>query len=253
MLSGDRGLVETNLLGVRVHASSFERAIGFVEQQVAARTATFVVSANVYSVMLATEQPELHGCFEQAGMVYADGMPIVWSLRTLGYPAERVHGDDLMLACCERFPGWGHYLLGGRPGQPETVAHALTQRFPTIKIAGVHATPERPPAPGENARILNEIVSSRADIVWVGMGTPLQDVWMQANVTAVGLPMLGVGSAFDLVSGRTRRAPDWIKRSGMQWAFRLGQEPRRLFRRYATYNPRFVARIIPELQRRRRN
>jgi N-acetylglucosaminyldiphosphoundecaprenol N-acetyl-beta-D-mannosaminyltransferase len=131
------------------------------------------------------------------------------------------------------------------------VARALRQRFPSIEIVGMHATPTRPPGPAENAQIVADIEGSRADIVWVGMGTPPQDEWMRANVEAVGIPMIGVGSAFDLLSGRTRAAPAFIKHSGLQWAFRLAQEPRRLMRRYANYNPRFVARVIPEIRRRR--
>lgn len=243
--------VETELLGVRVHATSVARAVDFVAERVEAREATFVVNANVYSVLLASELPALHHCFREAGMVNADGMPIVWSLHKLGLAAERVHGDDLMLQLCERHRRWRHFLLGGRSGQPERVAAALATRFPGIEVAGVHATPVRPPPRDENARILAAIDAARADIVWVGMGTPQQDLWMRENRQAVGRPMIGVGSAFDLLAGRTRATPEWMKAAGLQWAHRVAQEPRRLFARYARTNPRFIARIVPELVRRR--
>jgi N-acetylglucosaminyldiphosphoundecaprenol N-acetyl-beta-D-mannosaminyltransferase len=234
------GTENVDLLGARVTASSFEGALRYLEGAVAERRGAFVSNANVYSVMLARDDLAYRKLLAQAGFVLADGMPVVWSLRLLGHPAERVHGDDFMLACCGRQRAWRHFLLGGASGQASRVGAELRRRFPGISIVGVHATPERPVPVAKSEEIANQILAARADLVWVGMGTPVQDEWMAAHAERLGVPLVGVGSAFDVLAGRTRAAPGWMKRSGLQWLFRLAQEPRRLGPRYLYYNPRFI-------------
>jgi N-acetylglucosaminyldiphosphoundecaprenol N-acetyl-beta-D-mannosaminyltransferase len=209
----------------------------------------YVSCANVYSVTHAHEDEGYRRLLNGAALVTTDGMPIVWALRCLGVPAERVHNDDLFLSCCERFPAWRHFLVGGRAGQPEEVAEALRRRFPGISVVGARATPVRPVPADETEGILAEIRAARPDVVWVGMGTPAQDEWMNAAAARVRVPMVGCGSSFDLVTGRTRPAPEWVKRSGLQWLFRWVQEPRRLARRYLVYNPRFVLSFAVQLAR----
>jgi N-acetylglucosaminyldiphosphoundecaprenol N-acetyl-beta-D-mannosaminyltransferase len=116
-----------------------------------------------------------------------------------------------------------------------------------VQIVGAHATPARPVAPGETERILAGIREAGPDVVWVGMGTPAQDVWMAGVVARAALPMVGVGSLFDLLAGLTRPAPAWMKRAGLQWLFRLLQEPRRLAARYLYYNARFAVALCRQL------
>jgi len=169
-------------------------------------------------------------------------------LRRLGFPrAERVHHDDLWLECCARFPHWRHFLVGGREGQPEVVADALRRRYPGINVAGLHATPVRPVPEATTREIVERIRAARPSIVWVGLGTPAQDWWMSRVASEAGVPLVGVGSAFDLLAGRTRAAPEWMKRSGLQWLFRLAQEPGRLGWRYAYYNSRFALAAARQL------
>lgn len=239
-------LPRVDVLGTRVTAASFAAARDFLAERVARAEPAVLCCANVYSVMLGVDDPGHRERINRASFVMADGMPLVWTLRLRGVRAERVHGDDLMLAACRDHPEWRHFLLGGLAGQPEAVAAALGRRVPGITIAGTWATPERPVAPAESTRIVDEIRRAAAQVVWVGMGTPEQDAWMDAHAREVGVPLVGVGSAFDVLAGRRRAAPAWMKRSGLQWLFRLLQEPQRLGPRYLHYNPRFVWRLARE-------
>ena len=146
-----------------------------------------------------------------------------------------------MTICCS--PVRASIRAGGGScwaGQPGAVRAELRARFPGLEVVGAHATPVRPIPALESERIVKAIRASGADVVWVGMGTPAQDVWMAANRERVGRPLVGVGSGFDLLSGRTRPTPAYLKEAGLQWVHRLAQEPGRLAGRYAVYNPLFV-------------
>jgi N-acetylglucosaminyldiphosphoundecaprenol N-acetyl-beta-D-mannosaminyltransferase len=243
-------LARVGVLGTRVTVSTFASAQEALVALVREGAPRYVSPANVYSVTFAHGDPSYQAALNGAHYVTTDGMPIVWALRVLGHHAERVHNDDLFMACCERFPTWRHFLVGGNVGQPEKVAEAMRRRFPDIEIVGTHPTPERPVPPAETERIIQEIRRTRPSIVWVGMGTPAQDHWMAQAVPLAGTPMMGVGSLFDVLSGRTRPAPGWMKRYGLQWLFRLSQEPRRLGARYTYYSFRFVIAFGLQLARR---
>jgi len=240
-------LPRVNVLGAKVTASSFAAAQGFLATLVRQRAGAYISHANAFSVTMTHDDPRYREIINGASYVAADGMSVVWALRRLGFAAERVHGDDFCLACCGRFRQWRHFLVGGRAGQPEAAADEMRRRFPGIAVVGTHATPARPvPAP-ETETILEEIRIARPSVVWVGMGTPAQDEWMAAAAPRGDVPMVGVGSLFDLLTGRTRPAPAWMKRSGLQWLFRLWQEPRRLGCRYLYYNSRFVVAFSRQL------
>lgn len=235
-------------LGTEVTALTFDGAQQALQALVQQRVGCYVSPATVYSLMLGVDQPGYRRLVNAAALVTADGMPVVWLQRGLGHrAAERVHNDDLWFACCARYTGWRHFLVGGRDGQPEVVAEALRVRYPGIDIVGLQATPLRPVPAAATADTVARIRQSGADVVWVGLGTPAQDEWMQAVVHEVGVPMVGVGSAFDLLAGRTRAAPGWMKRNGLQWLFRLAQEPHRLAWRYVYYNSRFVVAALWQL------
>lgn len=244
----------TSCLGTRVSVLGFDQAQLQLQALVRQRRGCYVSPSTVFSLMLGVDQPAYRETVNAAALVTADGMPVVWMQRAMGHAgAERVHNDDLWFACCARFAGWRHYLVGGREGQPEQVAQALRQRYPGIDIVGMHATPARPVPAATTAAIVADIRASGADVVWVGLGTPAQDDWMRTVVDRIDVPMVGVGSAFDLLAGRTRAAPDWMKRNGLQWLFRLLQEPRRLAWRYLYYNTRFVLAAGWQLAWRRRD
>ena len=240
------------VLGTNVSASTFDAACETIAGWVRDREPRYVSCANVYSLMLARDVPEYQRMLNGASYVTADGMPVVWALRAFGVPAERVHNDDLFFSCCERYPQWRHVLVGGREGQPQRAAEEAMRRFPSLRVVGAHPTPDRPVPPERTRQIIDAIREVRPDVVWVGMGTPAQDFWMASAVAEAGVPMVACGSLFDLLTGHTRPAPAWMKRAGLQWLFRLAQEPRRLAFRYLTYNPRFMIAIAAEMMRRPR-
>jgi N-acetylglucosaminyldiphosphoundecaprenol N-acetyl-beta-D-mannosaminyltransferase len=170
----------------------------------------------------------------------------------------RVCGLDLMPALVDagRPSGARHYLYGGAPGVPERLAARLRERFPGVQIVGVASPPFRPLSKAERDETIARINAARPDFVWVGLGTPKQDLWLadyRDDLDAAAL--LAVGAAFEIVSGVRRRAPLWMQRASLEWLFRLILEPRRLWRRYAVANVRFIWLLaredLPRLKRRR--
>jgi N-acetylglucosaminyldiphosphoundecaprenol N-acetyl-beta-D-mannosaminyltransferase len=154
-----------------------------------------------------------------------------------------------MLAVCEqsRTAGYRHYFYGGHPGVPEQLQTVFQQRFPGLQVAGAYSPPFRALTPEEDAQIVEQINAARPDIVWVGLSTPKQERWMADHIHRLTAPVLiGVGAAFDFHTGRVRQAPRWMQRTGLEWFYRLCQEPGRLWRRYLTNNPLFVLHLIAQ-------
>ena len=192
-----------------------------------------------------------------ATLAVPDGQPLVWALRLLGHRrATRVYGPDLMAHFCARATRTRTpmYLYGGRtPEALELLEGRLRERFPGLNIVGGYSPPFRDLTPEEEERIASEIDRSGAAVVWVGTGQPKQEKWMLHMRPRLRAPLLvGVGAAFDFHAGLVRQAPPWMQRMGLEWAYRLSREPRRLWRRYARYNPRFVAAFAAQYARERR-
>ena len=204
----------------------------------------YVCTCPVYTLMMGREQPNVLAALCAADMVAADGMPVVWLQHRLGAPyAERVYGPDLLLALAEQSVSAGlrHVFYGGMPGVPEQLAEILVARFPGLSIAGTIAPPIAPVGPAPDRAAVEQLNALQADIIWVGLGSPKQDLWMALHRPLLHAPLLiGVGAAFDMLAGVKRQAPRWMQRSGLEWLFRLAQEPGRLGKRYLVYNPRFL-------------
>jgi N-acetylglucosaminyldiphosphoundecaprenol N-acetyl-beta-D-mannosaminyltransferase len=183
-----------------------------------------------------------------ASLSVPDGMPLVWLSHLAGQRhVRRSYGPDLVLSFCELAArkGYSNYLLGGAPGQPEMLARKLSAKFAGLDIRGTHATPIRPLPEVENDLVIEEVNSANPDVVWVGMGTNAQERWMAENRHRLNAPILvGVGAAFDIHSHQVRQAPALMQRVGLEWLFRLIQEPGRLWRRYVLGNPLFVAKVL---------
>lgn len=228
-----------------------EQALRNIEGWIEAGSTRYVTITGVHGVMESVRDDDLRAIHNSAGMVTPDGMPLVWLGKLLGdAPVERVYGPDLMLRCCERSVSEGirHFLYGGAEGVPEELSARLTERFPSLQIAGFYSPPFRQLTADEEEEVVKRINDSGADIVWVGLGTPKQELWMhrfRGRLRAAVL--IGVGAAFDFHAGRKRQAPVWMQRTGLEWCFRLMTEPRRLWRRYLINNPAFVARVILQL------
>jgi N-acetylglucosaminyldiphosphoundecaprenol N-acetyl-beta-D-mannosaminyltransferase len=232
-----------NVLGVGVSALTLAGARDLIVGARGHRRLGYVCLCTVNGIAEARRDPGFRRIFNESWLTTPDGMPIVW----LGPPGvERVYGPDLLLAVCDagRSAGLRHFFYGGRAGVADELAGRLSSRFPGLQVSGTFAPPFRDLSADEMARLKSDVAASRADIVWVGLGTPKQERFMAGPGRELDAGLLiGVGAAFDFHAGRVRQAPRWVQRSGLEWLFRLCIEPRRLARRYFTTNPLFIARV----------
>ena len=234
------------LLGIPVGVVDYRQVLDWVDDVVAADGREYVCVAAVHTVMACEEDPDLREAVLGAGVVLPDGMPLVWALNRLGHDmGDRVYGPELMDRACARAARTGQalYLYGGHDqGALVQLTLNLRTRHPGLRVVGGHSPPHREPTAAELDLVVEEINASGADVVWVGIGVPKQEKWMAAMRERLDAPVLiGVGAAFDFHSGRIPQAPYWMQRAGLEWSYRLAHEPGRLWRRYARYNPRFVA------------
>jgi N-acetylglucosaminyldiphosphoundecaprenol N-acetyl-beta-D-mannosaminyltransferase len=195
-------------------------------------------------VMAAHNDEAFHEVLASADLAVPDGMPLIWIGRHRGFPLhKRVYGPDLFLDFCRATAskGYKHFLYGGHAGVPEKVSAKLKQECQGIRIAGTFSPPFRKQTRAEQRKVISEINKSGADVLWVALGCPKQEVWMYENRHRLNVPVIvGVGQAFDILSERVRQAPRWVRNAGLEWAFRLVIEPRRLWRRYLVYNTQFI-------------
>lgn len=237
-----------NVLGVPVSVVNMRSAIELLERWAADDTGRFVCVRDVASLVTIAEDPEISPLHREASMIVPDGMPLVYLGRRKGLTVERVCGPDLFEEMMRRSPSNGlrHFFFGGKDGVAEKLAETMRARFPGVMIVGCATPPFRALTPAEEQALHEEIRESRADIVWVGLSSPKQDVWMWRNFRHLSQTLIGVGAAFDFHSGEVRRAPRWMQKSGLEWAYRITQEPKRLSRRYLKYGTKFVWRILQE-------
>jgi N-acetylglucosaminyldiphosphoundecaprenol N-acetyl-beta-D-mannosaminyltransferase len=240
-----------NLLGVHVTAFNLPRAVEEMEQAVRENRRAYASTCPVYTLMQGQERLEVRAALNAADWVTPDGMPVVWALRLLGARSVgRVYGPDLMLALTARSAtlGYSQFYLGGGPGVAEQLATLLQARYPGLRVAGTFCPPFRSLSSAEEEAMIAQINVTGAHIVWVGLGSPKQDLWMHRYHARLDAPLLvAVGAAFDFFTGRQPQAPRWMQRSGSEWVFRLAAEPRRLWRRYLVYNPKFVWQLALQL------
>lgn len=237
-----------NILGVGISPISMEIAVSWVDECIAAGDHKYVCVTGVHGVMECQKDESLRSIHNRAGLVTPDGMPIVWLSRLRGYKqVERVYGPDLMLAISElsSLGGYRQFYYGGAEGIPERLSESLSSRFPGLEIVGTYSPPFRVLTEAEDAEVVEMINDSGADILWIGLSTPKQERWMAEHLGKIDAPvMIGVGAAFDFLSGRKPQAPAWIRRMGLEWSFRLANEPRRLWRRYLINNPSFLIKVL---------
>ncbi len=237
-----------NVLGVGISPLTPAHAVATIGGWIARGEREYVCVSGIHGVMESQRDELLRAIHNGAGMVTPDGMPLVWISRWRGFDhVERVYGPDLLLACCERSEttGWRHYFYGGDTGVPERLADRLRARFPRLEVVGGYSPPFRALTPDEDAAVVERINAAAPDIVWVGLSTPKQERWMFDHRSRIAAPVLvGVGAAFDFHAGLKPQAPRWMQRNGLEWMFRLYQEPRRLWRRYLKNNPLFVWHVV---------
>jgi N-acetylglucosaminyldiphosphoundecaprenol N-acetyl-beta-D-mannosaminyltransferase len=246
-----------DVLGVPLGLIDYNRTLDWIDATVDTRGGGYICVCNVHTVMASAEDPELRSALLGSSINVPDGQPLVWALNLLGHPlSDRVYGPELMARSCERAATTGQrlYLYGGRnQGALVQLALNLRQRYPGIKIVGGYSPPHRPLSNEERRAVIKEINGSRADVAWIGIGVPKQEKWMAQMRGDLETPVLvGVGAAFDFHAGLVPQAPAKIQDLGLEWAYRLAHEPRRLAGRYVRYNPRFVYAFAQQLAAHRR-
>jgi N-acetylglucosaminyldiphosphoundecaprenol N-acetyl-beta-D-mannosaminyltransferase len=203
------------------------------------------VCLNAAKVVVVAHRPQLAGAVAQCSLVSVDGQAVVWASRFLGRPVpERVAGIDLFerLLAEAAVTGLRVYFLGAREDVVTDVVRIAAERFPGLVVAGARSGYW---APEEEHQVVAEVAASRADLLFVALPSPRKELFMEGWATELGVPFrMGVGGSFDVMAGRTARAPRWMQRIGMEWAYRLVQEPRRMARRYLIGNTAFVLLTI---------
>jgi N-acetylglucosaminyldiphosphoundecaprenol N-acetyl-beta-D-mannosaminyltransferase len=241
--------VTANVLDVPVDAIDWDEALDRIFEWAKARESRVVCICSVHSVVTARQNQAHAQSLRSADMVTPDGAPVAWTVKAKGHPDQkRISGPDLMPKACQRAAETGEkiFLYGGSPTSLALLEDALRQRFPGLDIAGSISPPFRALTDEEDAAIVEEINNSGAGIVWVGLGCPKQEAWMQSHRGRINAVMVGVGAAFDFHAGVIKRAPVWMQRSGLEWVHRMSQDPRRLVKRYLVTNTIFVIATLQD-------
>ncbi|QDS90359.1 Putative N-acetylmannosaminyltransferase [Rosistilla ulvae] len=233
--------------GVPFSRLTLGQTLQHVDGLIAAGRPGYFITANLNYNMLTSQHPQLRQVNDNASFIVCDGMPMVWRSQWTDRPLpERVAGSELIYALTQWSAHKGHriYFLGGAPGVAQAAADKLSDRYPGLTVAGVHSPPFRPLSDREHAELIEEIRGSQPDIVYVAMGQPKGELWIAENYQQIGAPVcVQIGASFDFVAGGVARAPRWIQRAGLEWCYRMLQEPRRLARRY-WHNAAFLLRSL---------
>jgi N-acetylglucosaminyldiphosphoundecaprenol N-acetyl-beta-D-mannosaminyltransferase len=245
------------LLGVPISVVDYDGTMEVMDDLVDGGGRGYVCAAPVHALIVAQDDPEMLAALRGSTLVVPDGMPIVWASNLFGEQLEdRVYGPELMLRYSERCAERGHrvWLYGGRDqGSLVQLALSMRRRHPGIKIVGGYSPPFRPLTADEEDAIVEQINEAEPDVLWVGIGVPKQEKFMARMRERLDVPvMCGVGAAFDFHAGRVSMAPAWMQERGLEWIYRIGQEPRRLLPRYLHTNPRFVLGITRQYMTQRR-
>jgi N-acetylglucosaminyldiphosphoundecaprenol N-acetyl-beta-D-mannosaminyltransferase len=245
------------VVGVSISNTKYEDVLSICREWVAIRQTRHVVNGDrhnlpsryicvtsVHGIMTARHDPFVRAILNAADIATPDGMPVVWALRSFGlHNQERVYGPSLMIRLCEQAAACQHrvFLYGGTDETLATLERKLKERCPGLRIVGKYAPPFRPLTIAEDLHVKKAISAADADLIFVGISTPKQEVWMwEHRFDFRGSVMVGVGAAFDFHAGKVSQAPPWMQRSGLEWFFRLTQEPKRLWKRYMLVTPLFL-------------
>jgi N-acetylglucosaminyldiphosphoundecaprenol N-acetyl-beta-D-mannosaminyltransferase len=233
--------------GLPLAPITFAETLDRVDRLVAARTPSFFITANLNYAMLVDVDDRLKRLNEQAAFLVADGMPLVWWSRLGPRPLpERVAGSDLIYGLCERAArnGYRVYFLGAGPGVADEAAAAVMKRYPGLQIVGTECPPFRPLTAAEEDDQIARIRAARPDILVLAFGQPKGELWVAERLERLGVPVsVQLGATLDFVAGRVRRSPKWMQKAGLEWVYRMAQEPRRLAGRYLD-NILFVVKAV---------
>jgi N-acetylglucosaminyldiphosphoundecaprenol N-acetyl-beta-D-mannosaminyltransferase len=244
--------MRVNICGVDIDQISFAEAMmGMLNHAKLRKPPEYVVTPNAHHVVMLQKNERFRQIYQRARWVVPDGVPLLWASRLLNTPLpERVNGTDLFEQLCAMSATLGLkvFLLGGRPGAADSAVAVLTQRYPALSVAGTYCPPfgfedDRQ----EQQRMNDAIQAATPDLLFVGLGAPKQEYWIENNYQLLNVPVsLGIGVSFELVSGMVPRAPRWMQKMGLEWFFRLMMEPHRLWQRYLWGNAVFVSLVIKQ-------
>jgi len=244
--------LESTILGIKANPLNFKTVISLINDWVKERaTGKYVVLENVFTIMNAVDDPAYCTVVKEAALAIPDGKPVAIMHKLKGFKTvEQTRGPELMYQYLKQSVNQdiSHFFYGGKEGVPEKLKVFFENEFPGIKIVGTYSPPFRKLTTEEDQEICDRINQSGADILWVGLGAPKQDIWMyqhQEKLTVV--VQLGIGAAFDFWIGNLKIAPKWMQTLCLEWFYRFLQEPRRLFKRYFYHNPRFIWYSLFEL------
>ena len=251
------GIQTRDILGVPIAMTDYAQAMDVMDAMVDQRERGYVCAAPVHAIMVAQDDPDMYAALRRSTLTVPDGMPLVWAANMLGERLpDRVYGPELMLRYDDRCAERGHrvWLYGGRDqGSLVQLALSIRRRHPDIKIVGGYSPPFRQLNAEEEDYVVEQINGSKPDVLWVGVGVPKQEKWMARMRDRLEVPvMCGVGAAFDFHAGRINQAPRWMQERGLEWTYRIAQEPRRLLPRYLYINHRFMASYTRQILLERR-
>lgn len=243
------------ILGVPVSALTMEELLAIIDGWIDRSERHFLCTLDVHALVHSHDAPDVRRIYQSASILAPDGMPIAWLLRRAAQPqAERLCGPDLMPAVIARSQqfGYRHFLYGSNESTLASLTAQLLARFPAAIVVGSYSPPYRDLTASEERDVISRLNAAKPDIIWVGLGAPKQDRWMATYRDQLDAPVLiGVGAAFDFLAGTVRRAPRFVQRSGLEWVYRIVQEPRRLWKRYLYSNFRFALLLLKERWRHR--
>jgi len=245
-----------DILGFPIAMSDYTEAMDVMDGMIARRERGYVCAVAVHALTVGYRDPEMRRALLGSTVIVPDGMPLVWAANMLGEDLpHRVYGPELMRRYSDRCAERGHrvWLYGGRDqGHLVQLALRMRQRHAGIKIVGGYAPPFRALTGEEEDALAEQINAARPDVLWVGIGVPKQEKWMARMRDKLEVPvMCAVGAAFDFHAGRISQAPSWMQDRGLEWTYRIAQEPRRLLPRYLYYNPRFMLAFARQYLRER--
>ena len=247
----DHSFPTFNIKGISVAAVDLAFACDFLGRRAAGAHGEYVTVTGAHGVVESAYDERVRLAHYHALMVVPDGMPLVWLGRLLGFGSvSRVYGPELMeyVFANEQHRRLRHFFYGTNPSVIAKLNDKLRSRFGAYNLVGTYCPPMKPLGFVEEEDVLARIRGLKPDFVWVGLSTPKQELWMQMHMPKIGSGIaIGVGAAFDLLSGTTVQAPRWIQRSGFEWLFRLAMEPRRLYRRYFFVVPKYLQFSVAEL------
>jgi N-acetylglucosaminyldiphosphoundecaprenol N-acetyl-beta-D-mannosaminyltransferase len=256
MIAGSGHIPKVPLFGIGISVTDYAGACAAIIDAARARRSYAVSALATHGLTEAARDAELGDLVNSIELVTPDGQPVRWAMNLLHGTSlsERVYGPDLVAFVCAAAAseGMSVYLFGSTADTCRAVAEELPRRYPGLRIAGVQPDRFRDPTAEEDAADIQRIRASEADVVLVGRGCPRQERWVAVHRGLVPAPMLAVGAAFDYIAGNFSRPPAWMQRAGLEWLFRLSNEPRRLFRRYLVHNTLFCLMLAREILQQRR-